>query len=288
MSGARGPARNGAPWRVIIDGPEDGAWNMAVDEAILEAYDRADPQPSPTLRLYAWRPAAVSLGRSQRSAGSHDAFVLADEGIDLVRRPTGGGAVLHEFERTYTVVGARGVPPFSGGVIATYRSIAEAVTRGLTRLGVAAIPVEPKGGGSREIAAACFERVGAWEIVANGRKLAGSAQARRRRAFVQHGSIPIRLDPSRLATVLGAPVDASRFIDLARVLGCAVDPAALDAACIAGFGEAFDVDLIPGTLTESEALRAAELRCWKYDSMAWTRDGAIGRREARWGPAVSG
>lgn len=259
---------------------------MAVDEAILEAYDRARPQPSPTLRLYAWRPAALSLGQSQRCEGSHDPFVLAEQGIDLVRRPTGGGAVFHEIERTFAVVGALGDPPFCGGVIATYRSIAEAVARGLARLGVAAVPVEPKGGRSRDIAAACFERLGAWEIVANGRKLVGSAQARRRRAFLQHGSIPIRLDPPRLAAVLGAPVDGSKFSDLECALGGAVDPGALDAACVAGFAGAFGVDLIPGSLTEGEALRAAELRCWKYDSMTWTRDGAIGHREARWGPAV--
>jgi lipoate-protein ligase A len=288
VTGPGEPARDGGRWRVILDGAEDGAANMAIDEAILETYDRADHRPSPTLRLYSWRPAAVSLGRSQPIARSHDAPVLAAEGIDLVRRPTGGGAVLHEFERTYSVVGARGVPPFSGGVIATYRSLARALTCGLARLGVAAVAVEPTRDRSRDVAASCFERLGAWEITANGRKLVGSAQAHRRRAFLQHGSIPVRLDPLRLTAVLGAPVDASRFVDLERVTGASVDLSTFDAALVAGFEETFGVPLLPGVLTESEALRAAELRCWKYDSMAWTRDGAIGRREARWGPTVSG
>jgi len=260
---------------------------MAVDEAILEGYDRAAQKPGPTLRLYGWRPAALSLGRSQSAEGSHDAHVLAVEGIGLVRRPTGGAAVLHEFERTYAVVGALGVPPFEGGPIATYRTIAEALRRGLTRLGVAAMAVEPRRGAPRETATACFERVGAWELVANGRKLVGSAQARRRGAFLQHGSIPLRSDPSRLASVLGVPVDASRFIDLVRAGGSAIDPAALDRACVDGFEETFGVRLLRGTLKESEALRAAELRCWKYDSIAWTRGGSLGHREARWGPAVS-
>ncbi len=275
-----------AAWRVIIDGESDGAWNMAVDEAILEAYERADPKPSPTLRLYGWEPATLSLGRSQDAEGSHDVRVLSLGGIGLVRRPTGGGAVLHEFERTYAVVGALGIPPFSGGVIATYRTIAEALMRGLMRLGVAVIPVEPARGSLRDTAAACFERLGAWELAANGRKLVGSAQARRRGALLQHGSIPMRLDPSRLAAVLGSPVDASRFTDVESARGAAVDSASVDAACVAGFEEAFGVRLVHGSLTESEALRAAELRCWKYDSIAWTRGGAIGPREARWGPAV--
>jgi len=282
----REPESRGAAWRVIIEGESDGPWNMAVDEAILEAYERADPKPTPTLRLYGWQPATLSLGRSQRVEGSYDASVVSREGIGLVRRPTGGGAVLHEFERTYAVIGALGIPPFSGGVIATYLAIAEALRRGLMRLGVAAIPVEPMHGSSRDTPAACFERLGAWELVANGRKLVGSAQARRRGALLQHGSIPIRLDPSRLAAILGAPVDASRFVDLESARGGAIDPASVDAACVDGFEETFDVRLVQGSLTESEALRAAELRCWKYDSMAWTRGGAIGPREARWGPTV--
>jgi lipoate-protein ligase A len=276
------------PWRLIVHEPDDGAWNMAVDEAILEAYAGAARQSAPTLRLYGWNPATVSLGRSQRADRAHDPKVLAAEGIGLVRRPTGGVAVLHEFERTYAVVGALDAPPFSGGVIATYRAIAEALRRGLARLGVAANPVEPRRGARRDATVACFEHVGAWELVVNGRKLVGSAQARRRGAFLQHGAIPWRSDPSRLASVLGAPVDASRFIDLETARGNAVDPAALDRACVAGFEEAFGVELLAGTLTESEALRAAELRCWKYDSMAWTCAGKLGAREVRWGPVLSG
>ena len=276
------------PWRLLVHEPDDGAWNMAVDEAIFEAYVAATRPPAPTLRLYGWNPATVSLGRSQRAEGAHDPRVLAAEGIGLVRRPTGGVAVLHEFERTYSVVGALGTPPFSGGVIATYRAIAEALRRALARLGVAAHPVEPARGAPRDATAACFERIGAWELVVNGRKLVGSAQARRRGSFLQHGAIPWRSDPSRLARVLGAPIDASRFIDLETARGSAVDPAALDRACVSGFEEAFGVELRAGTLTASEELRSAELRCWKYDSMAWTCGGRLGAREVRWGPVLSG
>lgn len=259
---------------------------MAVDEAILEAYERADPKPNPTLRLYGWQPATLSLGRTQRAQGSYDAEVVSIDGVGLVRRPTGGGAVLHEFERTYAVIGALGAPPFSGGVIASYRTIAGALARGLMRLGVVAVPVLAERGTAPDTPAACFERIGAFELVANGRKLVGSAQARRRGAFLQHGSIPLRLDPERLARVLGGRVDGSRFIDLERARGAAVDPASVDAAWVAAFEETFDVSLVEGSLTESEALRAAELRSWKYDSIAWTRGGAIGTREARWGPPV--
>jgi lipoate-protein ligase A len=276
-----------APWRLIVDPAGDGAWNMAVDEAILEAYEHAVARTAPTLRLYGWRPGAVSLGRSQREEGSHDPSVLTREGLDLVRRPSGGATVLHEVERTYAVVGALGNPPFARGVIATYRAIADALACGLRGLGVPAEAAEPRRQARGNDRLACFERVGEWEIVAAGRKLVGSAQARRRKAVLQHGSVPLRLDPSRLEAVLGRPVDGSRFIDLERAIGSAVDETAVDAAIIRGFETAFGAQLLKGVLDETEALRAAELRCWKYDSIAWTRGGAIGLREARWGPAVA-
>ena len=274
-------------WRIIVDGADDGAHNMAVDEAILEAYERDDLPTGPTLRLYGWAPATISLGRSQRESGSHDRSLALREGIGLVRRPSGGTAVLHEFERTYAVIGRLKRPPFAGGVTDAYRAIADALTRGLRRLGVPASAAEPPRRSRGSAGSVCFERVGAWEIEAGGRKLVGSAQVRRRTAVLQHGSIPIRLDPARLSTVLGRPVDESSFIDLVRAAGRAVDVAALDAACIGGFEEAFGAKLLPGALGEREALRAAELRCWKYDSMAWTRGGTIGARESRWGPALT-
>jgi len=280
------PEGAGAPWRLIVHPQEDGAWNMAVDEAILEAYVQAGEKPPPTLRLYGWRPAALSLGRTQRAQGAHDPHALARLAIDLVRRPTGGTAVLHEFERTYAVVGALGVPPFTGGVTATYRLIADAVIAGLEQLGVASSSAAPEGGGSRDVSAACFARTGAWEIEAAGRKIVGAAQARRRGAFLQHGSIPQALDPTRLASAVGVSIDTERFIDLERALGRAVDDADLDRALVSGFERTFRARLVPGGLTRDESLRAAELRCWKYDSIAWTRDGSVGAREARWGPVA--
>ena len=276
-----------SPWRLIVDRPADGAWNMAVDEAILEAYDRAAPWPAPTLRLYGWTPPALSIGKSQRSEGSYDERVLAADGIDLVRRPTGGDAVLHEFERTFAVVGRLGTPPFDGGVLATYRTIAQALACGLAELGVAAEPIEPRRGARPRPAAACFERTGAWELAVDGRKLVGSAQARRRAAVLQHGSIPIRLEPARLGAAVGSAVDGARFTDLERACRRAIDADELDRSLVRGFAAAFGVALLAGRLSETEALRAAELRCWKYDSMAWTRDGNVGAREACWGPVVA-
>jgi lipoyl(octanoyl) transferase len=280
---AGGSARSS--WRLLVDPPHDAAWNMAVDEAILDAYETAATPLPPTLRLYGWSPAALSLGKTQRAEGAHDARALRDEGVDLVRRPTGGEAVLHEHERTYAVVGAGGSPPFGGGPVDTYRSLARALVAGLARLGIAAEAVEPAAKGRVRRGVICFERVGAWEIASSGRKLVGSSQFRRRRAFLQHGSLPLRLEARRLALLTGVPTDATRFTDLESAAGREVDPAELDAAVVAGIEEVFGATCVAGRLTPGEELRAAELRCWKYDSMAWTLTGAIGQRERRWGPA---
>jgi len=273
-------------WRLLRDDRQDGAWNMAVDEAILEGYETAPSPRRPTLRLYGWRPGAVSLGKSQRAASAHVPSMLAAEGVDLVRRPTGGEAVLHEHERTYAVVAAAGSPPFDGGPVDVYRVLARALVGALARLGVTAHAAEPTPGARAAPGAICFQRTGAWEITVGGRKVLGSSQFRKRRAFLQHGSLPWRLDAGRLAALTGVAVDPRQFIDLESAAGRSVAEAEIDAAFIAAFEETFGVDLEEGRLSEREALRAAELRCWKYDSMAWTLDATLGAREQRWGPAL--
>lgn len=272
-----------------MDGARDGAANMAIDEALLERYAGSDPPAMPTLRLYSWSPPALSLGSRQPARGAHDPEYLRAEAIDLVRRPTGGRAVLHEHERTYAVVAALGKPPFPGGVVDTYARIARALVAALSRLGVVA-EAAPGKDGERDPGPAgfpvCFDRPGAHEIAVGGRKLVGSAQIRRHGAFLQHGSIPIRMDAARLSRAIGVRADASKFTDLETVLGRALEPGELDGALRVGFAETFHAAIVEETLTDAEAERAARLRCWKYDSAAWTLDGRRGERERKWGPAL--
>lgn len=276
-------------WRLVVDGEADAAHNMAVDEAILEGYDRGDADRPPTLRLYGWASPAFSLGRSQRPAEGLEIDRLVGCGFSVVRRPTGGDAVLHDCERTYAVVGTLGSPSFPNGVVGTYARIAQALVLGLESLDLPAEACDP---GRRATAPGflraplCFERLSGSEISVGGRKLIGSAQARRRRAFLQHGSIPIRLDGRRLAMAAGRDVNAASFTDLTTAAGRRLTTDELDRALIHGFGRAFEVELLAAPLDEAEALRAAELRAWRYDSLAWTRDARLGTREGRWGPVL--
>lgn len=245
---------------------------MAVDEAILEAY-AADGAPAPTLRLYGWSPPAVSLGRNQPARRSHAPDYLREQGIDLVRRPTGGLAVLHEHERTYAVIGTLGRPPFEAGVLATYLAISRAVLAALESLGVSASAAAPSVAGAaadRYAGPSCFEVVSAHEISVLGRKLVGSAQLRRRKAFLQHGSIPIRGDARRIALALGTAGSTERFTDLARSVGHVPDEDAIDDALRRGFEHALGVTLRDGSLTADEVAAARELRRTRYAAPRWT------------------
>ena len=222
---------------------------MAVDEAILDSYVAADGALPPTLRLYGWNPAAVSIGRGQAPES------LGDVGeFDLVRRPTGGGTVLHQHERTYALIGRLGSPPFGGRVLETYESVSRALVAALRSLGADA-RADKRRARPAEQRAVCFEALSSYEISVGGRKLIGSAQLRRRGAFLQHGSILLRADRSRLARLVGRPVQDDRFTDLETVLGGDVPQAVIDRALVRSFEDVFGTTLEPGALTRSERTR---------------------------------
>lgn len=246
--------------------------NMAVDEALLESYLGDDAPVEPTLRLYGWDPPALSLGRRQDARGAHDPVFLASERIDLVRRPTGGAAVLHERERTYCVAGRLREEPFPGGVLDTYCRVARALVRGLELVGLEArsVGAGPHSAGAGPL---CFARTSDHEIAVGADKLVGSAQLRRRGAFLQHGSIPSRGDASRAGRATGTDGSGASFAGVEDLLGRTLDPAELDAALIRGFELTFDVSLCLGDLSPKEIARAEGLRRGKYTTSSWTLEG---------------
>jgi lipoate-protein ligase A len=252
------------PWRLLRDDPAPAAWNLAVDEALLLAAGRDGPPPAPVLRLYGWAPAALSLGRLQSAAAAPDAAWLAARGFDLVRRPTGGAAVLHDRERTYAVVARLRAEPFPGGVLDTYACIARALVRGLTRLGLDAVAVAPPrtARGGRAAPPLCFAATSHHEIAVGGVKVIGSAQLRRRGAFLQHGSIVLRADP-----LGGARAGLEDLLD--RTLA----PDEIDAAIVGGFEAECAATLVPGALTPDESEAAGRLAALTYRAAAWTLNG---------------
>ena len=264
--------------RLLRDGPAEGAWNLAVDEAILAGYE-AQESLVPTLRLYAWAPPALSFGRTQNAAAAHDPVFLAAQGIQLVRRPTGGTAVLHDRERTYSVAARLRVEPFLGGVVDTYRKVAGAVEAALRSLGLEARAEKAHGRQRARVSASplCFAQSSQEEIAVSGRKVVGSAQLRRRGAFLQHGSILLRADPARTARATGSRWPSGGLpVGIEDLLGRALADGELDQALIRAFSEAFDARMEAGHLSAEENARALVLRESKYRNQRWTLEGLSG------------
>ena len=189
-----------AVWRLIIERePRTGAWHMALDEAIMDTV--AAGEALPTLRCYSWEPPCLSLGKRQPLDGVDLARCRAD-GVDVVRRATGGFAILHTDELTYSIAIRPNDPRSDGAILDAYRKLSQGLMAGLRLLGATPEmnPVVP--GGVHNASAACFEVPSAYEIVMAGRKLIGSAQARPAGRVLQHGSLPLVGDIARVARYL--------------------------------------------------------------------------------------
>ncbi|MBI3607274.1 MAG: lipoate--protein ligase family protein [Nitrospirae bacterium] len=250
-------------WRLLIDPPQSAAHNMAVDEA-LAASCRAEAT-APTLRLYAWERPSISLGYFQRPDEIVDLDRCRDAGVPVVVRTTGGRAVYHHDEVTYSLVAPIHHPLFPPTIKGTFAAVARALAAGLAELGVAVDTwTDDRGGAARPQAGArspfCFESVSWYEITLGGKKLIGSAQRRWKTAFLQHGSLLLTYEPEAAAPWFRA---ASGSPATHRVTGLNIDGRSFtrDDVCralVVGWERAFDIRLAPGALTEAEAAFVAE------------------------------
>ncbi|MEA3339669.1 MAG: biotin/lipoate A/B protein ligase family protein [Chloroflexota bacterium] len=261
-----------ATWRSLRSAPADGATNMAVDEAILRAV--AAGRVPPTLRLYAWEPACLSLGRGQKSADVNLETLLT-AGFGLVRRATGGKSILHVDELTYSVVAPEAEPRVVGSIVESYRRLSAGLVRGLERLGGAGVVADRRWRGRRLEGPVCFETPSNYEITFGGRKLVGSAQMRSRGVLLQHGALPLCGDVARICQFLVSHPDPARVraraTTVAATLGRPVSWSEAADAVAAGFAGALNLRLEPGALTEDERAWAEELWAEKYATDEWTR-----------------
>jgi len=244
---------------------------MAVDEAILRAVV-AGLVP-PTLRLYGWEPACLSLGRAQPLADV-DLEAVRAAGFDLVRRPTGGKSILHVDELTYSVIAPQTEPRVAGSIVESYRRLSAGLVRGLERMGVTNLVADRRVEHLHLEGPVCFEVPSDYEITSGGRKLAGSAQMRTQSVVLQHGALPLHGDIARLCPLLAAHPDPARVraraTTVEEVLGRPITWDKAADALAAGFAEALNLRLEPSTLTDEERAWAEELRAEKYATEKWT------------------
>ncbi len=251
---------------------------MAVDEALLDAVSRG--QAPPTLRFYQWAPPCLSLGYFQPIAAV-DAPACRKAGVEIVRRPTGGRAILHHRELTYSITLPLSALEQESGVLQSYYRLSLGLTEGLRRLGVetALAPSAPL----REAAhsPACFDQPSDHEILLDGRKLVGSAQVRRNGSLLQHGSVLFQPQVDELLECLRLLPEERARQRTAMATGVAgldqvgrFTPREVGQALAAGMVAAFDVDLRLGSLTRAEKAAASRLEKEKYRTAGWTQRSA--------------
>lgn len=245
-------------WRYLDSGPRSGAENMAVDEALLESHIAGECPP--TLRVYTWRPPAVSLGHFQRAESSVDLETCRRLGVDIVRRPTGGRAILHtENEVTFSLVVSTERLGVSG-VMESYRRIAGGILIGLQSLGLDARLVErssPSGASAQD--PACFAVKARCDLVVGSAKLVGSAQVQRQNFLLQQNSLPLTIRLSDWSQVFLRKTTAPSATGLWEAAGRKLSYSEVTSALRLGFEETFGVGLEQGELTPLEIERAVKL-----------------------------
>jgi lipoate-protein ligase A len=259
-------------WRLILDPALSGAENMARDEALLRAAEQAD-EFTPVLRLYGWNEPSLSIGYAQ------DAAAFKSMGLPVVRRITGGRAVLHASEVTYSVTAPVSGPLFSGGAGRAYSVLSGCIVAALKDIGVEAELARGRRTGARESGKeACFYAPSRFEVMAGARKLVGSSQRRFKRAFLQHGSILMDIDVPLHERVFGPGLLArmtcvSSFSDAGE--------GELRERLVRRFAEGLGAGFLEGGLTPDEKRARDELKASRYSAAMWNEGGsARGRSSA--------
>ncbi|WP_064091566.1 lipoate--protein ligase family protein [Rossellomorea aquimaris] len=269
-------------WRFIDSGNCSPSYNMALDEALLDWH--SEGKIPPTIRFYGWDPATLSIGYFQKVEKEINLEAVKEHKLGFVRRPTGGRGVLHEHELTYSVIVSEEHPEMPKTVTEAYRVISEGILKGFQGLGLEAYFAVPKTAEEREglknpRSAVCFDAPSWYELVVEGRKVAGSAQTRQKGVILQHGSILLDLDEDKLFSLFKYPSERVKermqkaFKNKAVAMNeISHHPVTMEMAKEAfknGFEEGLNIELEPYVLTEEETQYVVDLAKSRYESEEW-------------------
>ncbi|MGL5712712.1 MAG: lipoate--protein ligase family protein [Paraclostridium sp.] len=261
-------------WRVIKNNTYNGAMNMAIDEAIMTSYKEGKSKP--TLRFYTWEPACLTIGYFQKLEKEIGLEKCEELGIDYVRRATGGRAVLHEDELTYSVIVGEDNDLIDSSINESYKFISQGIAKGLEIEGIEVDELSKGERISREkLSAACFNTHASYEITINNKKVVGSAQHRKDGVILQHGSIVIDFDVDKLFEIIKTKTPelkerakrftASKASGIKNETGKNIDIKSLEESIIKGFEDVFNIQLEEEELSTYELELANEF-CKKYMS----------------------
>lgn len=270
-------------WHYIHSGKCSGSFNMALDEALLEWHSKGEI--GPVLRFYEWAPATLSIGYFQSVSKEIEMTQVHKHGLGIVRRPTGGRGVLHEHELTYSVIVGEDYPNMPETVTEAYRVISGGLLEGFKNLGLDArfsIPrsEEAKQDLKKPRTAVCFDTPSWYELVVEGKKVAGSAQTRQKGVILQHGAILLSLDEEKLISLFKYKSEAIRermrsslskkAVAIDQLAGRRVSAEEAATAFSKGFETALNIQLEPYQLTEAQLAYVKEIEKEKYSNDAWT------------------
>ncbi|MCY8533306.1 octanoyltransferase LipM [Bacillus vallismortis] len=269
-------------WRFIDSGNANPAFNMALDEALL--YWHSEKKIPPVIRFYGWNPATLSVGYFQNIKKEINFEAVHKYNLGFVRRPTGGRGVLHDQELTYSVIVSEEHPEMPATVTEAYRVISEGILQGFRNLGLDAYFAIPRTEKEKESlknprSSVCFDAPSWYELVVEGRKVAGSAQTRQKGVILQHGSILLDLDEDKLFDLFLYPSERVRermqrnFKNKAVAINELTEKrVTMDEACKAfkeGFETGLNIHLEPYELSQEELDFVQHLAETKYASDEW-------------------
>ncbi|QOY36090.1 lipoate--protein ligase family protein [Anaerobacillus isosaccharinicus] len=269
-------------WNFINSGKCSAAFNMALDEALLEWHSQGKIKP--TIRFYGWEPATLSIGYFQKVEKEINLEAVQKYGLGFVRRPTGGRGVLHEHELTYSVIVSEDHAMMPKGVTEAYRVISEGVLHGFKNLGLDAYFAVPKTKEEQDLlksprSAVCFDAPSWYELVVEGRKVAGSAQTRQKNVILQHGSIILELDEEKLFDLFKFPNErvrermlkgfSKKAVAINELSNREISIEEAESAFKTGFEQGLDINLIPYELSKEEISYVHELVVKRYASDEW-------------------
>ncbi|EHJ07650.1 lipoate--protein ligase family protein [Staphylococcus simiae] len=269
-------------WNFINTGSQDPYYNMAMDEALLNFVSRGEIDP--VIRFYTWNPATLSVGYFQRLQKEIDIEKVKEKGFGLVRRQTGGRGVLHDKELTYSVIVPESHPNMPSTVTEAYKVISQGLLEGFKNLGFETYFSVPKTPEERQKlkqprSSVCFDAPSWYELVVEGRKIAGSAQTRQKGVILQHGSILQDIDIDELFDMFIYKNERLKqkmkdaFIEKAVAINDISEEhitiKQMEKAFEQGFKTGLNIDLKPFKLTEQQLKEVEEL-AEKYRSGEWT------------------
>ena len=246
-------------WRLLETDFNDAFTNMAIDEAVNTLHDETK---KPTVRFYGWKPSAISIGYFQGVREEVDLERWKELDVDVVRRITGGGAVFHDAELTYSFVCSEKSGVVSKNILDSYKKICNSVVLGLRTLKIDSsfVPIN--------------------DIISNGQKISGNAQTRRNGNVLQHGTVLMGVDVEKMFSLLLVPDEKmrgkmiedikQRVTSVELQLGKKVSFDRVSSAMKKGFEENFEIRLVTGKLTSEEKILAEKIKLERFSNESWT------------------